>query len=72
MCSSDLLVVFSIGIAIGSLLCETLSHRSVEIGLVPVGAIGMSVFAFDLYLASQGLSHQANAPLATVSLRCSI
>jgi 1-acyl-sn-glycerol-3-phosphate acyltransferase len=65
--ASLLLVVFSIGIAIGSLLCETLSHRSVEIGLVPVGAIGMSVFAFDLYLASQGLSHPAGAPLATVS-----
>ena len=65
--ASLLLVVFSVGIAIGSLLCETLSHRSVEIGLVPVGAIGMSVFAFDLYLASQGVSHPADAPLATVS-----
>jgi 1-acyl-sn-glycerol-3-phosphate acyltransferase len=65
--ASLLLVVFSIGIAVGSLLCETLSHRSVEIGLVPVGAIGMSVFAFDLYLASQGLSHPVGAPLATVS-----
>jgi 1-acyl-sn-glycerol-3-phosphate acyltransferase len=65
--ASLLLVVFSIGIAVGSLLCETLSHRSVEIGLVPVGAIGMSVFAFDLYLASQGLSHPTDAPLATAS-----
>ncbi|WP_422193441.1 MFS transporter [Aquabacterium sp.] len=64
--ASLLLVVFSIGIAVGSLLCETLSHRSVEIGLVPVGAIGMSVFAFDLYLASQGLTHPVGAPLFTV------
>ncbi|PPE64881.1 MFS transporter [Caldimonas caldifontis] len=53
--ASLLLVVFSIGIAVGSLLCETLSRRHVEIGLVPVGAIGMSVFAIDLYLASRGL-----------------
>ena len=54
--ASLLLVVFSIGIAIGSLLCEVLSKRHVEIGLVPLGAIGMSVFAIDLYFASRGLS----------------
>ncbi len=53
--ASALLVVFSIGIGTGSLLCELLSRRHVEIGLVPLGAIGMSVFAFDLYLASRGL-----------------
>ncbi len=57
--ASLLLVVFSVGIAVGSLLCETFSHRHVEIGLVPIGAVGMSVFAFDLYLASQGLTHEA-------------
>ncbi|MRD48742.1 MFS transporter [Caenimonas koreensis DSM 17982] len=53
--ASMLLVVFSIGIGIGSLLCEILSRRHVEIGLVPLGAIGMSVFAIDLYFASRGL-----------------
>ena len=53
--ASLLLVVFSIGIGTGSLLCETLSKRHVEIGLVPLGAIGMSVFAIDLYFASRGL-----------------
>ncbi len=57
--ASLLLVVFSIGIATGSLLCETLSKRHVEIGLVPLGAIGMSVFAIDLYFASRGLEPQA-------------
>ena len=46
-----LLSLFSIGIAIGSLLCEKLSHRTVEIGLVPLGAIGMTVFGADLYFA---------------------
>lgn len=54
--ASLLLVVFSIGIAIGSLLCETLSRRQVEIGLVPIGAIGMSVFSIDLYFATRGLA----------------
>jgi 1-acyl-sn-glycerol-3-phosphate acyltransferase len=53
--ASLLLAVFSIGIGIGSLLCEMLSKRHVEIGLVPLGAIGMSVFAIDLYFASTDL-----------------
>ena len=53
--ASALLVVFSIGIGTGSLLCEVLSKRHVEIGLVPLGAIGMSVFAVDLHFASRGL-----------------
>ena len=53
--ASLLLVVFSIGIATGSLLCEVFSRRHVEIGLVPLGALGMSVFALDLYFASRAL-----------------
>ena len=48
-----LLTVFSFGIGAGSLLCEKLSGHKVEIGLVPFGAIGMSVFGFELYLASE-------------------
>jgi 1-acyl-sn-glycerol-3-phosphate acyltransferase len=57
--ASLLLVVFSIGIATGSLLCETLGRRHVEIGLVPLGAIGMSVFGIDLYFASRDLPPSA-------------
>jgi 1-acyl-sn-glycerol-3-phosphate acyltransferase len=53
--ASLLLVVFSIGIGTGSLLCEVLSRRHVEIGLVPLGAIGMTLFAVDLYFAARGL-----------------
>jgi len=49
-----LLAVFSIGVGAGSLACERLSRRRVEIGLVPLGSIGMTVFAVDLYLASAG------------------
>ncbi|WP_312303226.1 MFS transporter [Pulveribacter sp.] len=61
--ASLLLVVFSIGIGTGSLLCEVLSRRHVEIGLVPLGAIGMSVFAIDLYYASRGLAAPAGGPV---------
>ena len=50
-----LLAIFSVGIGIGSLLCERLSGHKVEIGLVPFGSIGLSVFAIDLYFASRGL-----------------
>jgi 1-acyl-sn-glycerol-3-phosphate acyltransferase len=62
--ASLLLVVFSIGIGTGALLCEMLSRRHVEIGLVPLGAIGMTVFAVDLYFASRGLP----APPAALTL----
>ncbi|MGF6937964.1 1-acyl-sn-glycerol-3-phosphate acyltransferase [Paraburkholderia sp. UCT70] len=50
-----LLATFSIGIGIGSLLCERLSKRRIEVGLVPLGSIGMSVFAIDLFFASHAL-----------------
>lgn len=45
------LTLFSLGIGAGSLLCEKLSGRRVEIGLVPLGAIGLTVFGVDLYFA---------------------
>ena len=51
-----LLAVFSIGIGVGSLLCERLSGHKVEIGLVPFGSIGMTVFAVDLWLASTDMT----------------
>jgi hypothetical protein len=51
-----LLGVFSAGIGAGSLLCERLSGRKVEIGLVPFGSIGMTLFALDLWLAGDALA----------------
>jgi hypothetical protein len=53
--ASLLLVLFSVGIGAGSLLCEALSRGRVEIGLSPLGAIGMTLFAVDLYVASSHL-----------------
>ncbi len=47
-----LLAMFSIGIGTGSLLCERLSGHKIEIGLVPFGSIGLTVFAVDLYFAT--------------------
>ena len=53
--ATALLAIFAVGVAVGSLLCERLSGKKVEIGLVPFGSIGMSVFAIDLYFATKGL-----------------
>lgn len=46
-----LLVAFAIGVGIGSLLCERMSGHRIELGLVPFGSIGLSLFAVDLYFA---------------------
>jgi MFS family permease len=53
--ASLLLVLFSVGIGAGSLLCETLSRGRIEIGLSPLGAMGMTLFAVDLYVATVNL-----------------
>ncbi|MEO6364593.1 MAG: MFS transporter [Luteimonas sp.] len=50
------LALFSIGTGVGSLLCEKLSARTVEIGLVPLGAFGISAFLLDLYFARIGVA----------------
>ena len=52
------LALFCVGTGVGSLVCERLSGRRVELGLVPLGSIGMTWFAIDLLLASP------SAPLA--------
>ncbi len=50
--TAGLLLTFIIGISTGSLLCHKLSGDEIEIGLVPLGSIGMTLFAVDLYFAS--------------------
>src|SRR5262245_39966051 len=49
-----LLAIFSVGVGLGSLACERLSGHKVEIGLVPFGSIGLSVFGIDLFFATAG------------------
>jgi 1-acyl-sn-glycerol-3-phosphate acyltransferase len=50
-----LLASFSIGIGAGSLLCERLSGHRVELGLVPFGSIGLTLFAVDLWFATHAM-----------------
>ena len=58
-----LLVAFAVGVGSGSLLCERMSGHRVELGLVPFGSIGLSLFAIDLYFAQPAASLQ---PIASV------
>lgn len=50
-----LMGLFTAGIGIGCVLCEKMSGHKIEIGLVPFGSFGMTIFAVDLYFASNGL-----------------
>ncbi len=50
-----LLGFFTLSIAAGSLLCEWLSGRKIEIGLVPFGALGLSIAGIDVYFAINAL-----------------
>ncbi len=52
--ATALLVTFAVGVGIGSLLCERLSGHRIELGLVPFGSIGLTLFAADLYIAQPG------------------
>jgi len=62
-----LLATFTVGIGLGSLLCEKLSGGHVEIGLVPFGSIGLTLFGLDIALASP-LQVPAGAPLAVADM----
>lgn len=50
-----LLTLFSLGVALGSLLCEKLSGHKIELGIVPIGSIGMSLFGIDLYFSASNI-----------------
>jgi 1-acyl-sn-glycerol-3-phosphate acyltransferase len=46
------IAMFAVGVGVGSLLCERLSGRQVEVGLVPFGSIGLTLFAIDWVIAT--------------------
>ncbi|HEY4000060.1 MAG TPA: 1-acyl-sn-glycerol-3-phosphate acyltransferase, partial [Candidatus Xenobia bacterium] len=50
------LAVFSIGVGVGSILCEKLSFDRLELGLIPIGSVGMTLFLFDLCRSWHGKS----------------
>ncbi|UVJ42873.1 MFS transporter [Pseudomonas sp. LS1212] len=56
-----ILTVFSVGIALGSMLCERLSGRKVEIGLVPFGSFGLTLFGLLLWWHSGSFPQSVQA-----------
>jgi len=46
-----LLAVFSLGVGLGSVLCERFSHGRVDTSLAPYGALGLALFGFDFAYA---------------------
>jgi 1-acyl-sn-glycerol-3-phosphate acyltransferase len=69
------LALFTIGIGVGSMLCEKLSFERLELGLVPLGSIGITIFTADLYFLDLPASHEAYSILellkTTTGLRIS-
>jgi 1-acyl-sn-glycerol-3-phosphate acyltransferase len=61
-----LLATFTFGIGVGSLFCEKLSAKRVELGLVPLGSIGLTLFALDLAIASPAVP--SPSPLGAIGL----
>ncbi|MFB9216882.1 MFS transporter [Vibrio sinaloensis] len=71
---SFLLALFSIGIAVGSLACDKLSNHRIEVGIVPIGSFGITIFGWLMASAvpetlpefdsfSQFVSHPALWPV---------
>ncbi len=56
-----LMAMFSIGIGIGSLISSRLSRGKVEIGLVPIGALGMTIFGAYLGMMNLPFSAEQNS-----------
>lgn len=61
------LATFSIGVAVGSVICGKLSKNELEVGLVPVGAIGLSIFPIDLFFIGKPAFAQAAGELFNIS-----
>jgi len=47
-----LLTVFTFSVGGGALLCNWISKGKVEMGLVPFGSIGLTLFGLDLFFSS--------------------
>ncbi len=59
-----LLTLFTLGIGTGSLLCNWLSGKKIEIGLVPFGSIGLTLFGVDMYFSQPDV-----LPVVTIGIK---
>lgn len=61
-----MLAIFSIGVAIGSIICEKISNKNLELGLVPIGSIGMFISLVDLYFSLKGYPKYFSTPMPLI------
>lgn len=54
------LAMFTIGVGLGAVVCERISYKRVEIGVVPIGSLGMTLFLLDLYFVGNPWEGQPN------------
>lgn len=57
---------FTVGIGIGAIGCDRYSRGRIELGLVPIGCVGISIFAADLFLMGQPQTATVILTLKTV------
>lgn len=61
------LAIFSVGIGVGSVLCNVLLRGAIQSRYVPFAALGITVFGVDLYFASQHTFFASATRLMTIS-----
>ncbi len=67
------LTIFSIGLAIGSVICNRLLNGKIHVAYVPFGILGMSIFTVDLYFsASHIVTGSVHSLMGTYQFLCSI
>lgn len=64
---SFLLTLFSIGIAIGSLLCDRMSGHRIEPGIVPLGSMGITLFGAGLMFSTPSSLPETQSIVAFVT-----
>ena len=65
---STLGAVWCIGIGLGSLLAGRMSERKIELGMVPFGAIGMTIGSFMFLFTGMAESYEARLWLTAVNI----
>ncbi len=63
-----MLMLFSVGVSIGSVLCKTLTKNEISLKLLPFGIAGLSIFAIDLYFALSNIQINPSASSALLGI----
>ena len=70
--SAYLFVIAAVGIGIGSFIAGRLSGRSVELGIVPLGALGLGTLSMVLAGLNAGQTYLAFGTIALMGVSCGL